>query len=112
MTKSEIVAKIGEWESLRDEHREAEDRSCELFRKREDARRVLCEGLVAEYGRGHIRVGGIIYYVDDCLFYPIIITDLDSLPGSDGSDSRCYRSINPDLDPADLEGICVGGEAS
>lgn len=108
MTKSEIRGKLREIESAK----YAKEIRWREFKKLEDVefkvRDELDEVLVGLTGQktGIVMIDGEAHQFGEPFgVRRVPIIDLDVLVGSHASDSRCVKSINPHLNPADLEGV-------
>lgn len=110
MTRREIKEKLRQMESAMKEkelHRSAfEDAENVEYEARRDLVSAFC-GLTGS-DRGVVMVDGKVYsYGTGVGIFPMTVMDLDAFLGPDVSDPRCVKSINPDLNPADLAGIDV-----
>ena len=111
MTKSEIKSRLLRMESAgreKERHRAAFN-AAEVaeHEARRDLDGAFCELTGAR--QGIVMVDGTAYSFGGMLgIHPVPVVDLGALLDPDVSDARCVKSINPDLDPADLSGIACG----
>lgn len=108
MTRDEIRSRLLRIESAKAEkgrHRAAFDRAeIAEYEARKDLDATFCELTGAK--QGIVMVDGTAYSFGGPLgIHPVPVVDLDAFLDPAVSDRRCVKSINPELNPADLAGI-------